>query len=284
MTLVSGLKGIGIYEMEGENHVSLNAIEAIIQPYFNPAFIIYEVGFVTNIPSVKYIGLWINDANVGYQKDWNLFQQKLPNETPTTQELTNAVRPNDDPLRQAARQNIIDKAQLWVNRIDGDYFASLNSWTANYLTPNSINAIQYLHPKYNPSSGGPGVNAATTTEWHSLFPPGTDTSWLTVATYGGYYPGKDPDGAWTLSGGDIGGTSYTEQNRFILVVKSSNHARTQIVIVHEVAHATKFFFKRQDFGPHLDHTDPNTGGLMDPTASQPQFTERELKILRGAIP
>jgi len=86
------------------------------------------------------------------------------------------------------------------------------------------------------------VNAAITYEWHSLFPLGIDTSWLTVSTYAGHYTGINPDGAWLPGGGNFGGTAYTEQRKFIEISKRPNHNTTQNNIAHEVSHATKFFF------------------------------------------
>jgi hypothetical protein len=53
-------------------------------------------------------------------------------------------------------------------------------------------------------------------------------------------------------------------------------------IAHEVGHATKSFFERQDFGADKDHSD--APGLMDPYGSQPAFTGNEKKILRGIKP
>ena len=54
--------------------------------------------------------------------------------------------------------------------------------------------------------------------------------------------------------------------------------RTQVAVAHEAGHETKNQFKRLVFG-RGDHS--AVAGLMDPVGSLPNFTAREIEILRG---
>jgi len=256
-----------IYEMDGETHVSTNATEAKIRPYFDPAFVEYNAGAVNQIDvpkSVKYIGLWKNDAP--YQLDWATIQSKLPAETPTMTELTDAAGPAG-PARAAARTAITAKAQAWVDRIDTAFSTSRSQWKANGgIAANSIVAIKYYHPKY--SSGGGDF---ATNEW---------PAWVRVTTFGGNYPNRDPDGMWPANGSDFAGLSMG--NGIISIPKGLPNGDVEIATSHEAGHATKNSFKRDVFGPILDHS--IAAGLMDLRATMPPFSGDEKKILRGINP
>ncbi len=258
-----------IYEMDGQTHVSTNGTKAKIQPYFDPAFVEYNVGAVTQIDaakSVKYIGLWKNQAP--HQLDWAVIQAKLPAETPTPAELADAEGPAG-PVRDAARAAITTKAQAWVNRIDGAFLTSRNQWKTNGgIANNSLVAVKYFHPKYNRLLVGGGNNPDTITdEW-----PG----WVRVTTFGGSYANVDPDSYWS-SGGTFSGLSVGDGIVAIGCTETPNE--TTKTIVHEAGHATRFSFKRALFGPSRDHS-PQPG-LMDLPGSENEFSVDELKILLG---
>ena len=120
-------------------------------------------------------------------------------------------------------------------------------------------AIQYYHPKYSRGAGEYQTN-----KWDS---------WVRVTVYSGLYPNTDPDGIWRAHGG------LTHSNGIVSVPSGAIDSRVRTVIAHEVGHVTKQQFKRQDFGPQMDHS--LGPGLMDRSASIREFTERELNILRG---
>jgi hypothetical protein len=275
-----------IYEMNGENHVSTNAAANIIQPKFDPAFVTYSVGAVNAIPaekSVKYVGLWDNNA-ASHQQDWAAIQAKkagvnytllygphagavVATEVPTAEELANAELPEDNAARAPAREAITKKAQAWTERIDSSFMSALTNWQANGgIANNSLVGIKYFHPKYNPSAGD-----AATNEW-----PG----WARVTTYLGSYDNRDPDDGWALGGGDFGGLPVG--NGIVAISKGQTAAETKKSVAHETGHATKDVFKRDVFGPTLDHS--QDAGLMDANATQADFSARELKILRGIKP
>lgn len=273
-----------IYEMDGETHVSTNAAEAKIQPYFDPPFVDYDAGAVNAIPaakSVKYIGLWKNAAP--YQLDWATISAKkagvaytlkygphkdavVATEIPTATELADA-NGAAGAARDAARIAITQKAQAWVERIDTAFLASLGEWKANGgIANNSLVGIKYYHPKY--SSGG---GDSATAEWDA---------WVTVTTYFGNYAGRDPDGIWPVGGGDFGGLS--QGDGVITIPKGLAAAGVENSVAHEAGHATKSAFKREDFGATLDHS--AAAGLMDVNGTQNAFTAREQKVLRGIKP
>jgi len=254
-----------LYEMTGESHIANNKDH--IQGRFDNAFGKCKLGEVATVQNnVKYIGL--------YQVDWNVTQQKQSAETPTPQEIRDAARLWNDDRRKKARSQITQKAQAWVDRIEGEYGSAKNNWkTGNLIADDSVVGIQYLHPKFNPSSG---ANAAQTSQW-------SEFGWLVInAPLGG--GSKHPDGAWTMKNSmgidtDIAGISYTSAERVSFVTKVRSD-RARAVMTHEIGHASGFYFKRKKFGSGDDHS---THGLMAPQGpeSHDEFTSSEIEILKG---
>ena len=271
-----------IHEMQGQTHVSTNGSTATISPVFDPAFVRYTAGTTTPIAadkSVKYIGLWGGTATP--QKSWATMQAKLPAETPTATEIAEASYAGADPAlvtkRDTARAAIKAKAQAWATRIDSAFHADMPQWVSDAAIPsNALVAIQYYHPKYSHAGGD-----YQTSEWKL---GGASTpAWLTVDVFpksggGHYYTGKDPDGLWVNWGGLSHGSGR------VTVPLGNSAATVKQVVRHEAGHATKSFFKRDVFGPSLDHSVSNAGIMYYTTSGGTTFTDREKKILRGINP
>jgi hypothetical protein len=260
-----------IYEMSGETHVSVNATEAKIQPYFTEAFVDYIAGTAKPIQadkSVQYIGLWKDDAR--HQESWTAMQTKLPAETPTAEELADAEGPAGG-ARDVARAKITVKAQAWVDRIELACLLSMYQWSKNGgMTNDSVVGIKYIHPKYNSVVDGEANPDTVTTEW---------PEWVRVTIK--ELPDKDPDSFWN-STGNFGGLSHG--NGIVSITKGHKDPNlTQCVIAHEVGHATKqdAFFKRAVFGPSSDHSEEEEGLMYKITRVNTVFTDREKKILKG---
>ncbi|MCJ7604148.1 MAG: hypothetical protein MUO63_21945 [Desulfobulbaceae bacterium] len=272
-----------IYEMQGETHVSTNAATATISPVYDPVFVEYSAGARTELAatySLKYIGLWTDAATP--QQSWATVQQKQPDETPTAQEITRSNYAGADPgqmvTRDTARASIISKAQRWVDRIDAAFNSARDKWVADAGIPsNALVGIQYYHPKYSGDGGD-----AQTSEWNlgGASTPG----WLRVSTFSGNYTNIDPDAGWVAGGGSWVGLSH---GNGIVTVPKRTHADAAIrqTVRHEAGHATKSFFKRDAFGPSLDHSASNAGIMYYSSAlGGTTFSDREKKILRGIKP
>ena len=267
-----------IYEMQGETHVSTHATTGIIGPYFDSAFVKFSAGAanaLANTYTVDYIGLWKNSGT--HQESWATISAKTSAETPTAIELTDANYVGADPARvakrNAAQAVITGKAQTWTSRIDTAFNAAMNQWLADAGIPhNSIVGIRKYHPKY--SSSGDTVTA----EWN-LYGAGTP-AWLRVNAFFGNYTNRDPDQIW-VPGGQWGGLSVGNG-----VFSVPNYVPGVIVkvVCHEAGHATKSFFKRDDFGASLDHSVSNAGIMYFDTSGGNNFTDREKKVLRGVVP
>lgn len=268
-----------VYEMTGTNHISTNATTAIIAPYFSPAYVSFAMGAVNTIAaanSVEYIGLWKDTATP--QESWATMKTKIAAETPTADEMNDANYNGADPALVAkctvARNAIIAKAQAWVNRIDTAYLRAIDKWVRDAGIPgNSVIGIKKYHPKYSSTTD------TITSEWN-LYGTGTP-AWLRVTTYSGSYPNMDPDQIWVSGGGQFGGLSIGNGNFSVPDYVVSNIIK---IICHEAGHATKQMFKRDDFGPSLDHSVSNAGIMYYTTAGGNNFTDREKNILRGIIP
>jgi hypothetical protein len=271
-----------IYEMHGVNHVSKNATTAKISPVFNPAFVKYTAGARNEIAaakSVKYIGLWKDTSTP--QESWATIHAKKAGETPTAQEITDAKNTGADAAslakRTTARNKIIAKAQKWADRIHSKFSTAMNKWTTDAGVPeNCLIGIQYYHPKYSHGGGD-----YATTEWK--LGEASVPAWLRIGAFpksggGHYYTNIDPDGLWTNWGGLSHGSGR------ISLPKGNPDATTTQAIRHEAGHATKSYFKRDVFGPSLDHSVSNAGIMYKTTAGGTTFTTREKKILRGIKP
>jgi len=273
-----------IYEMQGQTHVSTNAATGTISPVYDSAFVEYTAGSRTEIvaaKSVKYIGLWKDTSTT--QVNWADLQEKRDDEKPTNDEIKEATYAGTDAAeitkRATARAKIIAKAQKWTNRIDSSFHSAMPKWIKDAGIPNNaLIAIQYYHPKYSPGAG----NAATS-EWDL----GGDSTpeWLKVVgafakSGGGYhYENLDPDSSWIPGGARWAGLSHGSGIVSAPIGMSSNTLKQ--VIRHEAGHATKSHFKRDVFGPSLDHSASNAGIMYYNTSGGTTFTNREKKILRG---
>ena len=282
LTIWRSINFDSIYEMHGLNHVSRNTASNNVSSAFNPAFVRFTVGTphsITTSKSVKYIGLWVDTHTP--QDDWNTIQKKLPSEKPTATEVNYAKYNGNDPTllakRIIARNAIIQKAQRWVDRIDSAFSIARQKWISDAGIPNdSLLAIQYYHPKYSRAGGDWATN-----EWN-LGGASTPT-WLRVTTYSGNYTNKDPDASWarTSTGSFVG---LSMGNGIITLTPGRSDPNLQQTIIHEAGHATKSFFKRDNFGSSLDHTASNLGLMYYLTNGVMNFITREKKILRGIIP
>lgn len=271
-----------IYEMNGETHISVNGATAIISPVFNPAFVKYEAGApiaIDAVKSVKYIGLWTDAATP--QQSWATVQARTPTETPTAAQIADAGYAGADAAlvarRAAAQAAIIVMAQAWADRIDTSFNTAMNKWVADAGIPSSsLVAIKFYHPKYSNDGGDFQTN-----EWKL---GGASTpAWLRVGAFsdgagGHYYTALDPDGLWINWGGLSHGSGR------VTAPKGNSAATVKQVVRHEAGHATKSFFKRDVFGPSLDHSASQAGIMYYTTDGGTTFTDREQKILRGITP
>jgi hypothetical protein len=277
-----------IYEMNGETAISTNGTTAIISPVFNPAFVRYTAGSPNPLSatsataatlSVKYIGLWGGMATP--QRSWATMQRKTAAETPTVDEIAKATYTGANPAalaqRTTARAAINRKAQAWADRIDGRFHADMRQWVSDSGLPNnSLVSIKYYHPKYSQRGGDFQTN-----EWS--LGGASVPAWLRVSAFarsggGYYYNNLDPDGLWVNWGGLSHGSGR------VSVPKGNSTATTRQVVRHEAGHATKYSFKRDEFGPSLDHSASAAGIMYFTTAGGTTFTLREKKILRGIVP
>lgn len=271
-----------IYEMQGETHVSVNGATGVISPVFDPAFVRYTAGApiaIDAVKSVKYIGLWAGAATP--QQSWATMQAKTAAETPTAAQIADATYAGADAVlvarRDVARAAIVAKAQAWADRIDAAFVTARNLWVSDAAIPaNALVAIKHYHPKYS-SRGGD----AQTAEWN--LGGAATPAWLRVGAFsnnagGHYYTNLDPDGLWV----NWGGLSHGQGR--VTAPTGSDAATMKQVVRHEGGHATKSFFKRDVFGPSLDHSASQAGIMYYTTAGGTTFTDREKKILRGITP
>ncbi|RZB35486.1 MAG: hypothetical protein SRB2_03079 [Desulfobacteraceae bacterium Eth-SRB2] len=272
-----------IYEMDGETHVSTNATTVKISPVFNPAFVKYSAGMRNPLDaskSVKYIGLWKDNATP--QESWATIQAKKADETPTAQEMTDAKYAGANDVlvskRNTARNKIIAKAQKWADRIDSAFVTARDKWVTDASIPgNALVGIRYYHPKYSDGGGNHQTN-----EWK--LGEASVPAWLRVGAFaksggGHHYTNLDPDGLWA------GWVGLSHGNGIVTIPKGRPAPATTQTIRHEAGHATKHTFKREVFGPSLDHSASNTGIMYYSSAmGGTTFSAREKKILRGINP
>ena len=249
-----------------ETHVVDYATKMLIQPFLDAAFVEYEINMsnttvMSQTDSLKYIGLHPLHQNGG----WEI---KLGIETPDDQiwfNATNTVPNFPAQVRLDAKNEIKTKAQAWTTRIAESYILTRRSWAAT-IPDNTIVTIQYYHPKYSHAAQN-----WQTREWGD-----GPYDWLKVTLPGSTIE-RDPDGWW----GNVGGTSW---GRGVVTMPKGFGALTPRLTAHETCHASRFHFWRELFDStttgRTDHSPPNTG-LMDPSGSQPQLNETEVKILKG---
>ena len=158
----------------------------------------------------------------------------------------------------------------WGTRLEGEFASAEPQWVSANVPAGAMVAIQYYHPKYSPDAD------RQTTEWGGT----NQNSWIKFPINGS---DRHPDDAW---GGSFLGTSYNSSGnqKKITVPRITNSSGvidnldTRVSIVHEVGHASKYFFERASFGSG-DHL--GMPGLMDPPGSTNKFNSTEEKILKG---
>ena len=248
------------YEMSGHRYVSTHGTTAKMASYYNRStyvkYFLKATHLIGATYCVKYVGLW--DHGSSSQKNWNVWKQKKPAETPTAAEISASNGPAVA-ARNTARAAIKTKANAWRDRIFNQCKSAFNNWANDAGIPiNSIVSIEYEHPKY--SANAPNADSVTN-EWAGLL-------WLKINVEGN---DVHPDSRW------VNGQGFSYQQRAYIIAGMSA-ARTKVVIAHEAGHETKNQFKRAEFGVG-DHS--LASGLMDPTGSRVSFTVAEKKILRG---
>ncbi len=258
-----------VYSMESENYIDSGSSVANVNPAFKTkAFVEYTRAAVNELAdslTVKYIGLY---KSGGGSKNWP--DDFSPEELETTE---NQLNPTDAELadyngrdiakKAIAKTNIEAKAALWFLAIVSDYNESINDWFSDASldqTKNSLLAAKYYHPKLSGQADG-----------------GTDF-WPAGITINLANPGSglisfdDPDKAtWR-------GVQGFNQGKIVVIFKNYGSApRLQIICRHEIGHATKSDFKRENFGAG-DHS---ASGLMTPYGGSNKFSADDIKKLRG---
>ncbi len=99
-----------------------------------------------------------------------------------------------------------------------------------------------------------------------------------MASGGHFYTNLDPDREW------ISWAGLSHGDGIVTVPKGNPVEEVKQVVRHEAGHATSSHFRRQEFGPSLDHSASNAGIMYYNTSGGTTFTEQEKKILRGIIP
>lgn len=253
-----------VYTMSGENYIDAATVVAEIQPAFTPAFIEYTRTAVQTVAanlSCKYIGLY-DAAAPSKQKAWPAdFSPATLGFAPSVAELADYA--GADVAKKALAKTAIEaKAQLWFSAISADLSVRASAWfgAVGALPGNALLAVQYYHPKLS------GIGA-----------DGVTNFWPVGISVNGANPGSglntpvDPDQLWrNVQGFNQGTTSVVFKNY-------GSAPRLQIVCRHEIGHATKSAFGRDDFGVG-DHS---ASGLMTPYGGAADFSATDVNLLRG---
>ncbi len=261
-----------IYTMNGENYIDAATVHAQIAPALETnAYVLYARGAINTLGAgltAKYIGLY---KTGGGMKSWpaDFSPQKLETSAfqlrPTATEL--ADYGGVDPVKKAAAKTAIEaKAQAWFNAIVDDYVQCVTDWFAAAAVPgggNTLLAVQYYHPKL--SNQGDGAT--------NFWPAGIRVN-LANPGSGLNTPGDPDQATWREVQG------FNRGNIVVVFKNYGTAARLQIICRHEIGHATKSEFKRQEFGVG-DH---GASGLMTPYGASNTFSNRDIKILRGVLP
>lgn len=262
-----------IYTMHGESYIDTPTREPQIDPaYETHGYTMYSRGGMTTLSealSPTYIGLYVSGAA---DKSWpnDLSPQTLETSNyqmrPTAQELSRYAYTGADAARVAqknsAKTAIEAKAALWFNAIVQQYRQSCNAWFADAGISSSrdvILAVKYYHPKLSNRPAG-----AT-----NFWPAGIQ---INLANPGsGRTDNGDPDGAWRNVQG-------FNRGRITVIFKNyGTTGRLGAVCRHEVGHATRSSFKRDEFGTG-DHS---ASGLMTYNSASNTFSNADLRVLRG---
>lgn len=258
-----------IYTMDSETYINTATTVANINPAFKTsAYVEYEQGTVTKLGStltVKYLGLY---KKGGGTKTWptDFSPTKLEstlNEMEPTQEELDDYAGTDVTKKALAKSQIEAKALLWFNAIVSDYNTSISDFISDSGVSSSSNtllAVQYYHPKLS------GLSDGATSFW----PAGIT---INLANPGsGLTNNGDPDRAsWRTVQG-------FNSDKIVVIFKNyGTAARLQIICRHEIGHATKSEFERDNFGTG-DHSATK---LMTPYGGASTFSSDDIKILRG---
>jgi hypothetical protein len=264
LTVWRRLEYNAVYTMSGETYIDAATVPAEIEPAFKPAFIEYTRGAVQTVAanlSCKYLGLY-DAGSPGNQKNWPAaFSPAALGFDPSAAELADYA--GADVAKKALAKTAIEtKAQGWFNAICNDYSACSSAWfnAVGGLGGNALLAVQYYHPKLS------GIAA-----------DGVTNFWPAGISINGANPGSglnsaiDPDQLWrNVQGFNRGTISVVFKNY-------GTAARLQIVCRHEIGHATKAAFGRDDFGVG-DHS---AAGLMTPYGGSNEFSATDINLLRG---
>jgi hypothetical protein len=254
-----------VYTMSGETYIDAATLPAEIEPAFKPAFVEYTRGAVQTVNAAltcKYLGLY-DGTKPGNQKNWPAdFSPAALGFEPTAGELAD-YNGADVGKKAIAKSAIEAKAQGWFNAICNDYSACSGAWfnaVGGLGGGNSLLAVQYYHPKLS------GIDA-----------DGVTTFWPVGISINGANPGSglntpiSPDQLWrNVQGFNRGTISVVFKNY-------GTAARLQIVCRHEIGHATKSAFGRDEFGVG-DHS---ASALMTPYGGSNEFSAADINLMRG---
>lgn len=150
MTVWRSLTFSGLWEMQQVSHISSEATETKIQPYFTDAFVKNHlpnaVRKLRAESSVKYIGLWQPEAP--YQQNWNAIQLPRPNVNhtllygPTDADIGTVIDSEISPPAElltatgfllqppdpVAQAQVRRRAQAWMERILSTADACMQAW------------------------------------------------------------------------------------------------------------------------------------------------------------
>ena len=273
LTVWRSLNMAAVYTMDGQTYLDTATTVAEIQPAYTPAFVDYTRAAINTLAaglSVKYIGLY---KTGGGMKTWpaDLSPTSLetsPNQLqPTVAELAAYAYAGADPVQVAAKATaktmIEAKAQAWFNAIVADYGRCVSNWFTAAAVPDATNAllaVEYYHPKLSGQADG-----AT-----DFWPAGISIN-LANPGSGLMQPGDPDQATWRQVQG------FNRGQISVIFKNYGTAARLQIVCRHEIGHATKSAFERKSFGTG-DHS---TAGLMTPYGGAAQFSDTDVRLLRG---
>jgi len=309
----------GIYEMTGVNHLSANSTNALIQPYFDEAYIQYERGPVGDPivaeRSIKYAGLWRAGATEApYQRDWDALATPIARNPRHTvvygsykeQKYMNIVyKDPDDPeaveedgvpteiiterdKEEAAKgtASLVRLELAWSFAMRAQAWVerieqSFESDLGQFEADNGFTQDATRFCMIGIKYYHPKFNSEAGDSATNLWPDDLRSSTNKGTLY------NDPDDIF--GAGEIRGySSPLSGNIVIALMADAEPAEYQLTIVHEIAHATLTLrndlepsMYRQKFGEG-DHS--SESGLMDSEGSGESFTEKENKILRGIVP
>jgi hypothetical protein len=259
LTVVRKLKIDQLYHMYGADDLTSYASVANIQPFFTPAFIVYETAtFSTELVerySPEYIGLYNKNQPAFYDKWSNIAQ----------------LQGDENPQTSTKNLTLEQRADIWKNRLEDCRIKSNTNWISDaHILANSLVSIKYYHIMY-----GYGIDPD-----FSFNPYAPNTVLLKIGNFTTYI-------GQSYWGGPAGGVTLDQG--FCVITKSTiREARIQS-ITHELAHLTikmangVQIIYRDNFGngDHSDRSDPRNLMAPAPKGTFTSFSDKEILILRG---